>query len=62
MSRKHPVKLPLPTPRSCGKNRYSSRSEAESVAESLELQDLTRELRLRVYHCMLCGGWHLTKH
>lgn len=62
MSRKHKIVVPAPTQRSCGKNKYNSEREAEDVARAQELNDLTGQLRLRVYHCMFCGGWHLTKH
>lgn len=54
--------LPIPPKRSCGKNRYESEGEAELVAREVELRDLTRQLKLKVYHCSFCGGWHLTSH
>lgn len=43
----------------CGrKTRYSSELHAESRAASLGAR---YGVDLRVYHCDLCGGWHLTK-
>jgi hypothetical protein len=50
-------------PKQCGgKNVYRSRVEAETVAREQELLSSLREpdVRLDVYHCALCGGWHLT--
>jgi len=52
--------LPADRQKSCGKNRYDSRQEAEIVAREQEVLDQLDELRLKVYHCALCGGWHLT--
>jgi hypothetical protein len=48
-------------PRSCGgKNRYATKREAELVAREQEMRDLRQELRIEVYRCVYCGGWHLT--
>lgn len=47
--------------RSCGKNRYNSEREAREVAEQQELIFASQGLKLKVYHCGFCGGWHLTK-
>lgn len=63
MSR-HKVKYvqPAPVQKSCGKNRYNSEREAREVADQQELLFANKGLKLKVYHCMMCGGWHLTKH
>ena len=53
--------IPAPTRRSCGKNRYNSEREARVVADQQELLFANQGLRLKVYHCSFCGGWHLTK-
>ena len=53
--------VPAPPQRSCGKNRYNSKREAEEVAMQQELMFASEGLKLRVYHCAFCGGWHLTK-
>ncbi|MDO4271528.1 MAG: hypothetical protein Q4C83_00900 [Candidatus Saccharibacteria bacterium] len=52
---------PMPVPRSCGKNRYTSEQEAQLVADQQEIIFSNQGLKLRVYHCAFCGGWHLTK-
>jgi hypothetical protein len=52
---------PAPTVKSCGKNRYATRAEAETVAAEQETIFAREELHLHVYHCAMCGGWHLTK-
>lgn len=61
---KHKAKpfIPAPTLRSCGKNRYNSEAEAKMVAGEQELRFASQGLKLKVYHCSFCGGWHLTKH
>ena|GEM_PF-1571007 len=53
--------LPADRQKSCGKNRYNSRQEAETVAREQEIINASEELKLEVYHCALCGGWHLTR-
>lgn len=53
--------MPAPARRSCGKNRYNSEREAREVADQQELLFASQGLRLNVYHCSFCGGWHLTK-
>lgn len=61
---RHKVKPFTPAPRQkCGgKNRYTTRQEAELVAEQQMLLFASEGLRLYVYHCAYCGGWHLTSH
>lgn len=54
--------VPAPVPKSCGKNRYASEREALEVAEQQEIIFANQGLKLKVYHCPFCGGWHLTKH
>lgn len=42
----------------CGKKeRYDSRAEAETVALRRMIDS---DISLRVYHCPICDGWHLT--
>ena len=41
----------------CNKNRYKSEHEAKRVKISAEKQ---RSVRLRIYLCPDCHGWHLT--
>lgn len=53
--------VPAPIRRSCGKNRYNSEREAREVADQQELLFASQGLRLKVYHCSFCSGWHLTK-
>ena len=50
--------------KSCGKNRYATRAEAETVAaqQMLIFANLQSDLELSVYKCGFCGGWHLTSH
>lgn len=51
----------LLSPQTCGeKRRYKNESEAKKVAEEQEL--LNPGLKLRTYKCILCDGWHLTRH
>ena len=40
------------------KNKYSSRRYANRVRRDIEPK---RGVKLRVYHCPHCGGYHLTK-
>ena len=47
--------------RSCGKNRYPSKKEAEAIAEEQEIIFANQDLELKVYLCANCGGWHLTR-
>jgi len=59
MARKRTPKL-YEKPRTCGgKNCYSSKHEAETVKAEQEI--MKPELELSVYHCHLCGQWHLTR-
>lgn len=52
----------LPNPdKSCGKNRYNSKKEAETVAEEQEIIFAKDDLKLKVYLCPSCSGWHLTR-
>lgn len=41
------------------KKRYPSRYMADRAAATCEFR---RDVRLSVYHCDTCGGWHLTSH
>lgn len=41
-----------------GKKIYKSESEAKHVRQAIYH---TRKLRLRIYSCDKCFGWHLTK-
>lgn len=52
---------PLDHSRSCGKNRYKSKKEAEAVAREQEIIFANQDLELAVYLCSNCGGWHLTR-
>jgi len=61
MARRKIFQLPAAPAKSCGKNRYNSRNEAEKVAREQELIFANQNLKLNIYHCALCGGWHLTK-
>ncbi|HEX6461953.1 MAG TPA: hypothetical protein VFZ58_01625 [Candidatus Saccharimonadales bacterium] len=45
--------------KSCGKIQYAHKHEAEQAAEEAML--LRPEVKLRIYKCMNCGGWHLTR-
>lgn len=40
------------------KNRYDTREEAEGVAEHRQRE---AGIKLKVYGCPLCGGFHLAK-
>lgn len=53
--------IPTKPIRSCGKNRYSSKIEAEQIAAEQEIIFASDNLKLSVYLCSNCGGWHLTK-
>lgn len=49
----------------CGKNRYSDKKTAQTMANFLKKRDSQRRSRgrvkgLRAYQCPDCGGWHLT--
>lgn len=48
-------------PRSCGKNRYRTKKEAEAVAIEQEIIFANQDLELAAYLCSSCGGWHLTR-
>lgn len=51
----------IQTPQMCGeKRRYASQAEAQKVAEEQQL--LHPGLKLAIYKCISCGGWHLTRH
>jgi len=41
------------------KKRYPSQHEAKVAASCCRNR---RGVKLRVYPCEICGGWHLTKH
>ncbi len=43
----------------CQKRRYDSKDEAEAIAE--DQMNLNPDLKLRVYRCIKCASWHLTK-
>ncbi len=60
MRQKKPF-IPAPIAKSCGKNRYHSCAEAKKVAREQEMLFSSSDLKLKVYHCPMCGGWHLTK-
>ena len=60
MSKKK-VPLTAVTPKSCGKNRYKSKQEAETVGREQEIIFASENLQLKVYLCSSCGGWHLTR-
>ncbi|MCL2451332.1 hypothetical protein FWD20_00380 [Candidatus Saccharibacteria bacterium] len=47
--------------KSCGKNCYQSRQEADAVAREQETIFAGDDLRLKSYHCSSCGKWHLTR-
>lgn len=53
--------IPSPPQKSCGKNRYSSKREAETVAREQEIIFASDDLELKVYLCASCSGWHLTR-
>jgi len=40
------------------KRKYDSSGEAAAYMRKC---NAIREVKLRVYHCDLCDGWHLTK-
>ncbi len=42
---------------SAPKNKYYSKSEAESAKKHIES---TRGVKLTIYYCMYCGTYHLT--
>jgi hypothetical protein len=53
--------IPTPPQKSCGKNRYNSKEEADTVAREQEVIFSQNDLKLKSYRCSSCGGWHLTK-
>ena len=53
--------IPAPPQKSCGKNCYKSREEAEIVAREQEIIFETNDLKLKVYRCANCNSWHLTR-
>jgi hypothetical protein len=61
MVRKKKFLIPEPPVKSCGKNRYSSREEADMVARQQEILFAANDLKLKSYFCGDCGGWHLTR-
>jgi len=61
MTRKKAVFIPAKPEKSCGKNRYKSRAEAELVADEQEIIFAHNDLKLKAYLCADCGGWHLTQ-
>jgi hypothetical protein len=60
MRKKQPF-APAPPQKSCGKNCYKSRQEADAVAREQEIIFARDDLELKSYHCVSCGGWHLTR-
>jgi len=51
-------KMPFGTRRMCyRKHRFHSELDARLKAMEIEQR---RSVRLRVYRCPLCGGWHLS--
>ncbi|HET8690184.1 MAG TPA: hypothetical protein VFL81_02005 [Candidatus Saccharimonadales bacterium] len=47
-------------PATCGgKNRYPTRAQAEAV--KTEQETIDPELELKIYRCIGCGDWHLTR-
>jgi hypothetical protein len=60
MRRKKPF-IAAPTAKSCGKNCYISRDEANAVAREQEIIFAGDDLRLKAYRCASCGNWHLTR-
>jgi hypothetical protein len=44
-----------------GKNCYPTRHEAELVAREQEALNFQDDLKLKVYRCIDCGAWHLTR-
>jgi len=48
-----------PPARSCGKLRFAHKHEAEQAAE--ESMIVRPDTVLRVYKCIDCRGWHLTR-
>jgi hypothetical protein len=61
MARQKSVPIPIKPEQSCGKNRYNSKQEAETIAREQELIFAHEDLKLKTYHCAHCGGWHLTR-
>lgn len=57
MRRSH--KKPILRNSCASKRRYDSKHEAEATAE--DQMNLDPDLKLRVYQCPYCAGWHLTK-
>lgn len=53
--------IPVSTAKSCGKNRYKSKREAETVAREQEIIFAGQDLELTAYLCPNCNGWHLTR-
>ncbi|MCL2280738.1 hypothetical protein FWC31_02525 [Candidatus Saccharibacteria bacterium] len=53
--------IPERPPRSCGKNRYRSREEADAAGRDQEFLFMADDLKLKSYRCVTCGSWHLTK-
>jgi hypothetical protein len=41
------------------KVRYGSRDQAEAVKSDQE--NMNPDIKLKVYKCLDCGGWHLTR-
>ena len=61
MSRIRKLFQPAPIKTCGGKNCYKTEREAREVAEEQELRDITGELELKVYRCINCGLWHLSR-
>jgi hypothetical protein len=61
MPRKNIPKFYSDQPLCHGKRRYDSESQAQRVAEEQGLLNFAEDLKLSVYRCHICTGWHLTR-
>lgn len=61
MPKKHnqPYNRYQPPQKSCGKVKYLRKHEAEQAAEESAI--IQPDIVLRVYKCLNCRGWHLTR-
>ncbi len=59
--RQKKASISIPIQKSCGKNRYKSKTEAEAVAREQGIIFANQDLKLTAYLCPNCGGWHLTR-
>lgn len=48
-----------PVVKSCGKVQYMHKLDAEQAAE--EAMIMQSGLKLKIYKCLNCGKWHLTR-